>query len=235
VPDMQVLSSSSMLDLWDRGSPLHSLDQGLLALSAGFPETPYHALADWPLGRRNRALAELRWAWFGPNLEGWAACPQCGEKLEFQLDARSFTAIDAPGTEPILVNGRSFRLPTSRDLALAAREPDPQSAALRLLEACRLEDGEATLSEQDLEAVGEIMAAADPLAETRLSLLCPNCGNRWEDTVDIAAFLWADIDARARRLLREVHTLGSAYGWSEREVLSLSDRRRAVYLGMAQA
>jgi hypothetical protein len=133
-----------------------------------------------------------------------------------------------------MVDGRSFRLPTTRDLARAAGEADPQSAALRLLEACRLEEGEA-LSEDDLEAVGEKMAAADPLAETRLSLVCPNCGNQWEDTVDIAAFLWADIDARARRLLREVHTLGSAYGWTEREILSLSDRRRAVYLEMAQA
>jgi hypothetical protein len=154
--------------------------------------------------------------------------------LEFQLDARSFTALDAPGTERIVVNGRSFRLPTSRDLARTAGETDPQSAALRLLEACRVEEGEA-LSEDDLEAIGEKMAAADPLAETRLSLVCPNCSNRWEDTVDIAAFLWADIDARARRLLREVHILGSAYGWTEREILSLSDRRRAVYLGMAQA
>jgi hypothetical protein len=234
VPDMPVLSSSSMLDLWDRGCQLHSLDQGLLALSVGFPETSYQTLADWPLGRRNRALAELRWSWFGPNLEGWAACPQCTEKLEFQLDARSFTALEAPGPEPVVVNGRSFRLPTSRDLARAAGETDPQSAALRLLEACRLEEGEA-LSDDDLEAVGEKMAAADPLAETRLSLVCPNCGKQWEDTVDIAAFLWADIDARARRLLREVHTLGSAYGWTEREILSLSDRRRAVYLGMAQA
>jgi hypothetical protein len=235
---MPVLSSSSVLDLWDRGSQLHSLDQGLLALGVGFPETSYQTLADWPLGRRNRALAELRWSWFGPQLEGWAACPQCAEKLEFQLDARSFATLEAPGPEPVAVNGRSFRLPTSRDLARAAGETDPQSAALRLLEACRLslEDAEGeALSLDDLETVGEEMAAADPLAETRLSLVCPNCGNQWEDTVDIAAFLWADIDARARRLLREVHTLGSAYGWTETEILSLSDRRRAVYLGMAQA
>jgi hypothetical protein len=233
---MQVLSSSSVLDLWDRGSQLHSLDQGLLALSVGFPETSYHALGDWPLGRRNRALAELRWSWFGPNLEGWASCPQCAEKLEFQLDARSFTALEEPGPEPIVVNGRSFRLPTSRDLARTAGETDPRSAAVHLLEACRLEGGEGSaLSDDDLEEVGERLAAADPLAETRLSLVCPKCGNEWDDNVDIVTFLWADIDARARRLLREVHTLGSAYGWTEKEILSLSDRRRAVYLGMAEA
>jgi hypothetical protein len=232
---MQVLSSSSLLDLWDRGCQLHSLDQGLLALSVAFPETPYQMVADWPLGRRNRALAELRWSWFGPMLEGWALCPKCAEKLEFQMDTRSLTAIEVPANEPIVVNGRSFRLPTSRDVARAASETDPQCAAVRLLEACRIEEGEGILSEDDLELVGERMAAADPLAETRLSLLCPNCGNEWEDSVNIAQFLWADIDARARRLLREVHILGCTYGWSEKEILSLSDRRRAVYLGMTQA
>ena len=232
---MPVLSSSSVLDLWDRGSQLHSLDQGLLALSAGFPETSYQTLADWPLGRRNRALAELRWSWFGPHLEGWASCPQCAEKLEFQLDARSLTAIEAAGPEPVVVNGRSFRLPTSRDLARAAGETDPQSAALRLLEACRLEEGEGRYRKTTWRRSARRWRRPIPWRKRACRCVCPNCGNQWEDTVDIAQFLWADIDARARRLLREVHILGSAYGWTEREILSLSDRRRAVYLGMAQA
>ena len=50
---------------------------------------PARDLADWPLGRRNQALAELRCSCFGPRLEGWTACPRCAEKLEFQMDART--------------------------------------------------------------------------------------------------------------------------------------------------
>jgi len=38
-----------------------------------------------------------------------------------------------------------------------------------------------------------------------------------------------------RRLLVEVHALASAYGWSEQEILSLSDARRRLYLEMVQA
>jgi hypothetical protein len=233
---VRALSSSGLLDLWDRGFPLHPLDQGLAALSAAYPETPHVALAEWPLGRRNRALAELRASWFGPRLEGLAACPQCGENLEFELDTRSLTELEAPATGPIVVNGTSFRLPTSRDLAGAARETDPRSAAIRLLEACLLDENQRpTWSDDDLEEIGDQMAAADPLAETQLTLLCPQCGHTWADTVDIGIFLWAEIDARARRLLQEVHTLGSAYGWTEGEILSLSERRRAVYVRMVQA
>jgi hypothetical protein len=41
--------------------------------------------------------------------------------------------------------------------------------------------------------------------------------------------------ARARRLLIEVHSLASAYGWSETDILSMSEPRRALYLEMVQA
>jgi hypothetical protein len=47
--------------------------------------------------------------------------------------------------------------------------------------------------------------------------------------------MWAQIDARARRLIAEVHTLAREYGWSEREVLDLSEVRRALYLELAQS
>jgi hypothetical protein len=139
---MRTLSSADYLDLWERGSRLHPLDRGLLALSAAHTDTPYENLADWPLGRRNQALAELRCACFGPGLQGWILCPQCAEKLEFQLDGRTLME-ESAGGEPIVVKGHSFRLPTSRDLARAAREADSRVGALRLLQSCCMEEGPA--------------------------------------------------------------------------------------------
>jgi hypothetical protein len=231
---MRTLSSADFLDLWERGFRLHPLDQGLLALSAALPETPYASLADWPLGRRNRALAELRCSSFGPGLQGWVSCTRCGERLEVQLDGRVLMKHDAD-SETIVVNGRSFRLPTSRDLARAARESNPRLAAVRLLESCSLEKGASpTWSEEDLEDVGERMALADPMAETRLALHCPQCGNEWDETLDLTTFLWSEIEARAKRLLMEIHSLASAYGWTEKEILSLSEPRRAFYLEMVR-
>jgi hypothetical protein len=38
------------------------------------------------------------------------------------------------------------------------------------------------------------------------------------------------VDARARRLLHEVDVLARTYGWTEDEVLALSEQRRASYL-----
>src|SRR5579859_3828983 len=88
---MRTLSDHQLLGLWETGRSLHPIDQGLLALRAAYPETAHGDAADWPLGKRNRALAALRSAWFGPRLSGWAACPECGDKLEFELDARTLT------------------------------------------------------------------------------------------------------------------------------------------------
>ncbi|HEY2012478.1 MAG TPA: hypothetical protein VGH38_03205 [Bryobacteraceae bacterium] len=234
---MRALSSADFLNLWECGFRMHPVDQGLLALSAAFPETPQEALAAWPLGRRNQALAELRCSCFGAKLEGAVPCPQCGQELEFQMDARALAAdTGPPATEPVVVRGRAFRLPTSSDVARAAAERDTRAAVLKMLQACSLDGGDASeWQDGEIEEIGERLASADPMAETRLTFLCAVCAHRWEETLDMAAFLWSEVEARARRLLLEIHTLASAYGWTEDQILSVSDRRRAFYLDMVQA
>lgn len=235
---MRRLSDSDFVELWEKGAHLHPIDRALLALQRALPKTSYEALADWPLGRINRALAELRCSCFGSSLQGWAVCPACSEKMEFDLDARELLQNEpASGSDnTIRVNGYEFRLPTSRDLAQAASEIDPEIAALRLLEACRLDQGEArTWSEEEIEAIESQMASADPLADATLTLRCEACGQEWEEALDLTTFVWVEAEARAKRLLSAVHTLASAYGWSEAEVFALSDTRRAFYLEMVQA
>lgn len=241
---MRVLDQGDFLALWEGGESLHPLDRGLLAIHAAFPETQRDSVADWPIGRRNRALAQVRCAYFGPLLRGWTPCRKCGDHLEFELDARALAEGDVPEqAEPIVVNGVAFRLPTSRDLARIAARDDPGEAAVILLEHCRI-DGPAQTdvraahiawSADDLDAIGDRLALADPLAEILLHFDCPACGEAFQESLDLSAFLWTEMEGRARRLLHEVHVLASAYGWSEAEILALSAARRAVYLEMVHA
>lgn len=237
---MQALSNSDLIALWESGSGLHPLDQGLLALSAALPGALPGALADWPLGRKNRALIKLHCACFDPCIQAWAGCSRCGEKMEFELEAEAlagkYVDEDSGGPEVITVKGHSFRVPSSRDLAQAAREREPQAAAICLVERCRVGGGEPPVwLEDDIEEVGEAMAAADPLAEIPVSLCCPGCGSEWAENLELATFLWAEIDARVKHLLWEIHTLASAYGWSEQAILALSAARRKLYIEMVQA
>jgi hypothetical protein len=233
---MQTFSSSEILELWEQGRRFHPLDRSLLALSAAVAATS-EEVADWPLGRRNRALIELHAACFGAQLQGWSACPVCGEKIEFDVDGRRLLdALQPKAIEAtVTVCGESFRLPTSRDL-YEVLTGDPESAAYRLLERCRMGDvPTAEWNEDTMSEVSETLAAADPLADVSLALDCPSCSHQWNDTLDIGSFVWAEIESRARRVLWEVHMLASAYGWTEAETLHLSALRRANYLRMVQA
>jgi hypothetical protein len=236
---MRAFSSSDCLNLWESGAGLHPLDQGLLALSVALPGTPRDTLADWPLGRRNLALVQLRCASFGSLLQGWMACGKCGENLEIELDVQSLGASahqDQGLAKRIVFREQSFRLPTTRDLVMVVRENDARSAAIRVARNCCLESGrDGDWTDDDLDQIGRELAAADPLAEMRLALRCPVCENEWDEELDIVSFLWREIEARARKLLFEVHTLASIYGWAEADILAMNEGRRALYLEMTQS
>jgi hypothetical protein len=236
---MKAFSSIDCLNLWESAADLHPLDQALLALRAALPDTPQDALADWPLGRRNHALLDVYRKGFSSRLQGWTSCTGCGEKVEFDLDTNTLpSAQDETHATPetLTIGGERFRLPTSRDLAEVLAASDARSAAIRLLERCRVSGAEPlVLSDAMLDEVEEKLASADPMADIRLALLCPVCGHEWHGILDIARFVWTEIESRARRLLLEVHHLARAYGWTEAETLSLPAKRRAMYLEMVHA
>jgi hypothetical protein len=241
---MRALSNADFLTLWESGHRMHPLDRGLLAIRASLPEgsagpVTDESIADWPLGCRNRALAELRTLYFGPRLEGWTSCTKCGEKMEFEVNCRTLTeAYSEASGQPLTIRGYTFRLPTSRDLARIADETDPQHAELLLLQNCTIDrttSEPGSWSENEIEEIAERMALADPLAEIALRFECPACQHTSEEVLDLPRFLWAEIEARAKRLLLEIHALASAYGWAESAILAMSDVRRATYLQMVQA
>ncbi|HXZ43173.1 MAG TPA: hypothetical protein VEG68_20715 [Terriglobales bacterium] len=158
--------------------------------------------------------------------------------MEFELDAHALVGdgSDEPADAVVRVNAHSFRLPNSRDLAHVAEESDCQAAVIGLLERCQTDtEVSPAWSEEDVEAIGEAMAMADPAAELQIALCCPACSDGWNANLEIAIFLWAEIEARAKRLLWEVHTLASAYGWTQTEILALSPARRGFYLEMVRA
>jgi hypothetical protein len=187
----------------------------------------------------------LRCSCFGPTLQCWTACGECGEKIELNIAADAIAPMSKRSNDRALgqhvtINGETFRLPTSRDLARVARDmardPDPAAAAAHLLRLCRVgaDSGQKNWSEQELEMIGERMAEADPLAEILLGFNCPVCSSTCSEPIDLPTFFWAEMEALARKLIQDVHVLACAYGWSEREILSLGDARRRLYLEMVQ-
>jgi hypothetical protein len=227
---MRALSANELLSVWECGNGQPPVQRALSMLAAGCPEASSDSLARLTIGQRDARLLELREVTFGPGLTGVTGCPECGEKIELTLNSSDLhlaTAGELPAELTVHSNGRElrFRLPTSADL-LAADNPE------QLLERCLLSGGNHV--RQNLRtAASEKMSSADPMADIHLALNCPSCEHKWEAPFDIVAFFWREISAAARRLLREVHTLASAYGWTETEILSLSPTRRRAYLELA--
>lgn len=244
---MRPLSVEDLLTVWELGLERRPYERALTLLSAAEGvESSQEALADLSIGSRDARLLSLReWA-FGSRLEIVAACPQCEEELEIDTSVPALRACDEPvnrGAGEVSASGYEvrFRSPSTTDL-IACENADPATARDKLLERCVLDArcegepiGPGDLPADVIEVVSARMALDDPQAETRIALHCPNCSHEWDEDFDIVAFFWAEIDGWARRLLRDVHVLATAYGWHERDILSLTPGRRQIYLAMAQS
>jgi len=244
---MRPLSVPELLSVWERGLAAHPCDRALALLSAASPESSREALTRVSIGRRDAGLLTLReWA-FGSELAVVAACPQCGQALETLMQVHDLRAADPDaGTErEVSLTSGSYsvrgRPPNTEDL-LISLSADADASRRKLFDRCILEAFQGAepveptaLPAEVVRQVVERIAASDPQADTRIEFTCPDCRSGWTEVFDIVSFFWAEIDAWARRVLREVNLLARAYGWSERDILSLSPVRRQIYLAMAQA
>lgn len=246
---MRALSASDVLYAWEVGRQKHPLDRALLLLALALPSFSPALLSSLTIGQRNRALLLLRQKTLGASARCLARCPYCGEQLEFSLDLAAMlpTVLEElvePGehTEPIHnlnvdAYALDFRVPTSTDLAAMVHAVDAQEGKHLLIERCVVQATRdnlpvpvENLPEEIVQALSEAVIEHDPMANIECVLVCQVCQQSWTTFFDIVSFFWTELDALAKRLLRDVHTIASAYGWSESDILALSAARRQYYL-----
>lgn len=236
---MQADPATALLTLWEVGAdPL-----ALLAASSG--ETP-ETIALMPVGRRDAALVDLHAALFGTAIAATISCPACEAVAEVALDAADILA--QPAGEPeVEVSFEDWtvkaRAANSRDIAaLEQASGDADAAAianrarrlaLALVTDCRRAgqpQNPETLPDAVIDALGEALAAADPLATIDLAINCPACGGTIVALHDPAVHLARAVDSGARRVVSDVALLARSFGWSEAEILAMGPQRRAAYL-----
>jgi hypothetical protein len=244
---MRAPSAGELLDAWEAGFAQAPTEWALALLAVACPEVPREALAALTIGQRDAKLLALREGLLGPQMAAVVVCPGCRDRLELPLDTRQMLSNSQgtqPGEIPLSIAGYSMivRLPTSLDVIAAVGQADPEACRALILQRCLLsaQQGGAPVNSDQLPpevvaGVAKCMAEADPLADIQLDLACPSCEHRWRTVFDIVSFLWTEIEVWAWRILSDVHTLARAYGWCEREILTLSPTRRQFYMDMVGA
>ncbi len=243
---INTLSEQDILSIWEYGLRQHPVERALTVLAVANPSLSRATLLASSVGQRDAALLTIREQVFGASFASYAECPQCRAALEFAFSANDIRA----GAAPTMSDGQVLtfehdgytiqaRLPGSADQLAIVACSDVASARALLLQRCIMSSayqdaaiGVNELPENVIAALGETMVECDPQAEIRLKLVCPSCEHSWFAVFDILTFLWQEITTHARRSLRDVHILASAYGWSESEILALSGIRRRFYLEM---
>ncbi|MFI9173359.1 T4 family baseplate hub assembly chaperone [Streptomyces lincolnensis] len=236
---MAITGAAELLAAWEAGLAEAPARRALLLHRTARPDVEAERLPVLPVGEREADLFTLRRALFGERMQVRLECAACGEDMEFDLDAGELAGSAAGRGESVVRVRRDgwdveFRLPGAADLTAAARAADPRTALLARCLVTAERDGTAVpaqeLPEPVRRRIAEEVEAADPGADLTLNVACPECGQATRAELDIASYLWTELDAWARDVLLDVHLLATAYGWSEPEILALSPLRRRYYL-----
>jgi hypothetical protein len=235
-----------LLAAWERGLIQTPAQRALTLLGASFDGPPSDSLATLTIGERDMRLLRFHEQVFGSRLNAIAHCPACDQTLELNFNIADIYVEQTAQPPPKLTIEKqdyvvAFRLPQALDLTALDQDAPILENRRRLLERCMLSArrGSKDISVDELpdEFVAEVsaqMAKADPQAEILMAARCPDCAHQWRAPLDIGAFVWAELNAWATRVLREVHLLAEAYGWRESDILALSPTRRRLYLEMLE-
>ena len=239
---MKSPTASDLLETWEIGLEQSALKGLLVLLTKTFDLPDADAAAQQSIGERDAELLQLREELFGTKLVNKAHCPKCAETLEWEMNTREMQIQTPPFESPPRVYDLEappfrlrFRLPNSKDILT------PAAYARHILLDCILEvtdDGKdfpkKDLPASVLDSLSKDMEKKDPQAHITMVLTCAACAEIFTVVFDIVNYLWAEIDNWAKHMLQEIFVLARAFGWSERDIISMSAHRRKLYLDMLQ-
>jgi hypothetical protein len=240
---VQALSPEQIVGIWEKGHGASLPDIGMLLLTAAFPAASVGEVLSLTLGQRDACLLRLRERTIGPRMECLTECPACGAQVEAEIQCSDilFADFETPVVLKHTLEEGEFRIEfrplTSVDLLAIRGYSDVGSARALLVRravSAAWRNGipvAATNLPADLiEKTGDVLSERDPQCEVRLRQVCPQCEHAWTSLFDIVSFFWRELSVRAERLLSEVQQIAKAYGWSEREIMSMSPVKRQFYL-----
>ncbi|MCB9778553.1 MAG: hypothetical protein H6742_08335 [Alphaproteobacteria bacterium] len=152
----------------------------------------------------------------------------------FLMDLLAFPMRDTADRDARLLQLTASTLPTptapTQEWALRVRDW-LFGPTVELTLACPECNEEADLSFES-DDVWPVVAELGDDELLELGLTCPDCAAEHQPPVDFATVLWDELRAWEADRFREVHLLATAYGWTQADVLGLSQRQRDAYLAL---
>jgi hypothetical protein len=199
------------------------------------------------VGDREALLLHIRRLTLGERVSCLLSCPDCGEKIDLDLQIGELLLSPYPYRQQIHAADIAdsdtsyrvmFRVPNGEDqeaVAGAAVQSDEAAVELVLRRCVEQVD---SVDEKNLSDIPSIvlrelpmkMAALDPQAELLLDLTCPECAASFVVPFDAGDYVCRELAMQETEFYREVHALSLHYHWSEDAVLGLSRRKRRIYL-----
>ena len=196
------------------------------------PEDFFWALT---VGARVAWLLELTVSEVGAQATTQVRCrnPACASLLEVELPLRGIAQTHYVNGSPESVTVRlgqrnvSLRIPTGLDQCLLVESSNvlEKHEFLR-----RLLPPDVECSAEELRRCEQALAEVDPFIDFRVRAMCSDCGEESVHDLDLQSLALSLLRRRQHTLLTAVHTLASAYHWSERDIVILPHWRRAFYL-----
>lgn len=244
---MKPLQTSELFSVWEQSIDLPVLSKALLLLAKACGVNDIISIETMSIGERDARLLVLREWMFGKRMQHVSHCPVCKEKVEWETNTTDLHLQNFKNTsvEKILQISDDafeikFRLINSRDIMeLMKRFQESENIANNLLRSCIIEinkGGEKiTLDEVPNEVLMKLeneMTKHDPQADIQMALDCPACKHKWSVAFDIVSWFLSEINHWAKHILQEVFLLARFFGWSEKDILNMTPRRRSLYLQM---
>jgi hypothetical protein len=166
---------------------------------------------------RDALLAALHRREWGDRIVSTLRCVACGERFDV-----SFALSEVQSHLAQSARGAAVSPPTAR------QELDAS--------ACGAADGAAALAAAigvdaaGIEAAAATLEAEAPILDLEITAACAECGHPHAAHFDVQSFVLQRLIGERESLQAEVHLLASAYGWSLRDILTMSrsDRRGLV-------
>ena len=170
--------------------------------------------------------------------------PQCRQDIELELPLANFALASAAHTEIHAEGARlTLRLPNGEDQRRWLLQSPPGGAieesrcardvVVAVNDATPAPDWQPSAAVVD--AIGDALAALDPLTALNVSVSCPDCATLIAVDIDLEALALAHLRKTQLALLDDVHRLAQAYAWAETDIVNLPAWRRAYYRARVDA